>query len=254
MHNSLKLALMAIATTTATSSLPLASLMGSAALCSGILFPPASQAQTSTSGNSRTGSIVAVRNESGILLYINQPASPHSFTKQIIVKTAPPPASATDPEIESAIIESSSRHGLDPALVRAVIHAESNFAPLAVSRKGAQGLMQLMPATAAALCVTNPFDPKQNVDAGVRYLKHLVTNFGGDVPLALAAFNAGEAAVHRSRGVPNFAETHKYLQRISNFYSHGDGIALSTHSRSFATPSVRIFHDQHGVLNMSNTE
>src|SRR5258705_4370531 len=97
--------------------------------------------------------------------------------------------------MEGEIDRAASRHNVDPSLVRAVIKVESNFNPNAVSRKGAMGLMQLMPQTARQLKVTNPFDPQQNVDAGVRHLKMLMENYGGDVSLSLAAYKDGAGAV-----------------------------------------------------------
>jgi soluble lytic murein transglycosylase-like protein len=121
-------------------------------------------------------------------------------------------------EIDAAIDQAASRHNVDPNLVRAVIKVESNFNPNAVSRKGAMGLMQLMPQTARQLNVANPFDPQQNVDAGVRHLKQLMENYGGDVKLTLAAYNAGQGAVARSAGVPHFAETRNYVKRITQLY------------------------------------
>jgi hypothetical protein len=106
----------------------------------------------------------------------------------------------------------SQRHGVDPALVRAVVEVESNYEPTARSRKGAMGLMQLMPATARHYAVANPYDPQANLDAGIRHLRSLLDRF--DVRLALAAYNAGEAAVRRYGGVPPFRETRDYVARV----------------------------------------
>lgn len=111
------------------------------------------------------------------------------------------------------------RHGLDPLLVRAVIRAESNFDPKAVSPKGAAGLMQLMPETAQRYGVENRFDPAQNVAGGVRYLRDLIAMFEGDLTLALAAYNAGEGAVLKyGRRVPPYAESQQYVVRVRSFY------------------------------------
>ena len=124
-------------------------------------------------------------------------------------------------DIDSAIEQAAARHNVDPNLVRAVVKVESNFNPNAVSRKGAMGLMQLMPSTARQLKVKNPFDPEQNVDAGVRHLKQLLESYGGDIKLTLAAYNAGAGAVARSSGVPHYAETQNYVRRITNLYYGG---------------------------------
>jgi soluble lytic murein transglycosylase-like protein len=116
------------------------------------------------------------------------------------------------------LIERESRAaGLDPALVDAVVSAESAFDPRATSAAGAAGLMQLMPATAAALGVTDRYDPVQNVRAGATYLHALLERFGS-LPLAVAAYNAGPAAVERSGGVPPFAETRDYVGRVLAAY------------------------------------
>ena len=104
--------------------------------------------------------------------------------------------------------------GVDPALVKAVIQAESGFRTDATSPAGARGLMQLMPSTAASLGVSDPYDPEQNIYAGTRYLKGQLDRFGGDVEKALAAYNAGPAAVIRYDGVPPYQETQNYVQRV----------------------------------------
>jgi soluble lytic murein transglycosylase-like protein len=112
------------------------------------------------------------------------------------------------------IREIAGRHGVDADLVEAVIRVESAFNPRAVSNKGAQGLMQLMPRTASALGVRNAFDPYQNIDGGVRHLRYLLDRYPGNVSLALAAYNAGEKAVDYYRGVPPYAETTQYVHKI----------------------------------------
>jgi len=120
---------------------------------------------------------------------------------------------AIELEIEHAAI----RHNLDPNLVRAVIRAESNYRHDAVSHAGAMGLMQLMPNTAASLGVEDPFDIRQNIDGGTRYLRQLLDMFDNDLTLALAAYNAGQGNVRRHGGVPPFAETMNYIPRVKQY-------------------------------------
>ncbi len=116
---------------------------------------------------------------------------------------------------QQAIHRAAKRWHLDPGLLQAMIHAESAFNPYAVSAKGAAGLMQLMPDTAVAMGVVNVFDPQQNIDGGARYLAQLLTEFGGKVPLAAAAYNAGSLAVKKYAGIPPYPETRVYVQRVS---------------------------------------
>lgn len=139
----------------------------------------------------------------------------------------PQPATRFGEEIYGA----SQRHKLNPALVAAVVRAESAFDPNAVSHKGAQGLMQLMPATARrfGLSGKDVFEPVKNLDAGARYLSWLMDHFDGDLPRVLAAYNAGEGTVRRYGGVPPYRETRKYLARIYGFLGL-DGAALATAS------------------------
>lgn len=114
------------------------------------------------------------------------------------------------------IREAAERHGVDPALFTALVHAESAFNPQARSHAGAMGLTQLMPGTARGLGVTDPWDPKQNLDGGAKYLSQMLRQFDGDVNLALAAYNAGPGAVRRHGGIPPFTETRNYVNRINN--------------------------------------
>lgn len=121
------------------------------------------------------------------------------------------------PVVEALIEQTAGRHEVDPRLVRSVVAVESNFNPYAVSPKGAQGLMQLMPATARRFGVANSFDPAANLEAGVKYLKYLQDLFQ-DERLALAAYNAGEGAVQRHKGVPPYAETQDYVEKVRRLY------------------------------------
>jgi soluble lytic murein transglycosylase-like protein len=156
----------------------------------------------------------------------------------------------TSAEVDKAINDAAQRHGVDANLVRAIVQIESGFNPRAVSRKGAIGLMQLMPTTARSLKVDNPFDPAQNVDAGVRHLKGLLESYKGDIPLSLAAYNAGEGAVARSgNSIPPFAETREYVRRITRIY----GGALQRPWTSLGS-AVRMERDARGVLTITNTD
>jgi soluble lytic murein transglycosylase-like protein len=116
------------------------------------------------------------------------------------------------------INESCGLHGVDFALVKAIIRAESCFDPYAISSKGAEGLMQLMPETSKKLNVANPFDPHENIKGGVKYLKYLLDRFNDDLRLSLAAYNAGETTVAQVKGVPNYRETKSYVAEVLRYY------------------------------------
>ncbi len=160
----------------------------------------------------------------------------------------------TSAEVENAITQAAGRHNVDPNLVRAVIKVESNFNPRAVSPKGAMGLMQLMPGTARMLNVSNPFDPQENVDAGVRHLKSLLDNYGGDVPLSLAAYNAGAKAVARSSGVPHIAETQNYVKQITTIYANPQSLSMGIAGGGKAKAPIKVFRDGNGRLTITDTD
>ena len=130
------------------------------------------------------------------------------------------------------IIDAAGRYGIPERLVTAVIRAESGFNPRAVSRKGAQGLMQLMPSTASVLGVRNSFDPRENIEGGVRHLRGLLDRFPGNLPFAIAAYNAGEKAILAYGGVPPYPETVDYVGKVLRYY----GIDSVT-----STPEVRVY-------------
>ena len=125
-----------------------------------------------------------------------------------------------DPVIDSYIVDSCKRYSIDPLLIYAQMHQESSFKLRATSYKGASGLMQLMPGTARRFGVTSIYDPKQNIDAGVKYMRWLLNTFGGDVVLALAGYNAGEGAVMKyGNQIPPYRETQEYVRRITARYN-----------------------------------
>jgi len=118
----------------------------------------------------------------------------------------------------SIIVQAAHNHQVDPALIKAIIKAESSYNPKAISKRGAKGLMQLMPGTAKALGVEDSFNPEQNIKGGVKYFKNLVNQFNGDVKLALAAYNAGSRTVRKYRGVPPYKATKYYIKKVFQYY------------------------------------
>ena len=153
--------------------------------------------------------------------------------------------------IERIVHEAANRHNVDPALVRAVIETESNWNPSAVSRKGAVGLMQLMPTTAQRFGARDFYTPQQNVEAGVTYLKTLLERYDGNLDLALAAYNAGEGAVDRAHGIPRFRETRNYVQKVQNAYYRPGSGRLSS-GFTLRARSIRKNEDPSGRIIFTN--
>jgi len=189
-----------------------------------------------TAGQS-AAQIVTVTNPDGRRLFVNAepsallklaPAKPRAaiyLPGEVSFTGRNHPAMNIDRDGADALVrEAAERHHVDPALVRAVIETESNWNPGAMSRKGAMGLMQLIPTTAQRFGANDAFNPQQNVDAGVRYLKRLLERYNGNLDLALAAYNAGEGAVDRAHGIPSYRETRNYVQRVQDvYYRPGSG-------------------------------
>jgi len=120
---------------------------------------------------------------------------------------------------DAYISEAARKHGVSFFLIKAVIKAESDFDPRAVSRSGARGLMQIMPKTARSLGIVDPFDPRENIFGGTRYLKGLLTQFQGSLPLALAAYNAGPGKVESFNGMPRIEETRSFVRRVMQYFN-----------------------------------
>jgi soluble lytic murein transglycosylase-like protein len=178
------------------------------------------------------GQVTSYVNERGNVVFTNEQAAP----AQADAATASAGSSGTDtrraldrlatvPQVlDKIVVEAAEKHRVDPALVRALITAESNWNTGALSDKGAQGLMQLIPSTARLMGVANPFDPEQNVNGGVRYLRMLLERYNGDVTKSLAAYNEGPGAVDRFGGVPNYRETRDYVRKVtSTYYATSNG-------------------------------
>ncbi len=156
---------------------------------------------------------------SGVSHFTNVPVS---SGYEIFIKEEPGEAEenvfyATD-KYDHYILQASQRHGLDFSLIKALIKVESNFNPRAISRKGAKGLMQIMPVNFTALNISDPFSPWENIMGGSHYLKTLLTRFDGKLPLALAAYNAGPSVVDQYKRIPPYPETEDYVKKVMNYY------------------------------------
>jgi hypothetical protein len=204
--------------------------------------------------------IQAFVNSNGKVILTNLVANNASLSTPSL-RTAEAAAPDMPASLAALIDAISANHGVDAALVRAVIKTESNFNRFAVSRKGALGLMQLIPSTGRRYGVRDFFDPQQNVEGGVRYLKFLLEKFNGDLDLSLAAYNAGENLVERLGRIPAIPETQSYVQKIRAIYQRKSAPMNTSGSSTFlaatsAPEPPRIFKvvDSRGVVHFSNIE
>lgn len=161
--------------------------------------------------------------ENGVVCYTDVPVNKSDKVMKSRSTSSPSSSSIRGTSFrrnyQAIVSEKAGKYELDPSLVHAVIKTESNGNPYAISRKGAKGLMQLMPGTANDLQVRNVFDPEENIDGGTRYLRHLIDRFNGDLTLALAAYNAGPKTVEKSWSIPHIPETRDYVRKVMALYN-----------------------------------
>ena len=163
--------------------------------------------------------IYMYRDANGVLHFTNVPVS---NKYRVYIRSRPPRFNAPPgtKKFDGIIQDASRRYDLDFSLLKAIIRAESSFNPQAISRKGARGLMQIMPENFQTLDIQDPFDPKQNIMGGARYFRSLLDRYQGKVALTLAAYNAGPTAVDRYRRIPPYVETQDYVEKVLRFYKY----------------------------------
>ncbi len=154
----------------------------------------------------------------GVMHFTNTPTS-SNYKVYMRVPPTRPKLFANVASYDDVITEAAKRHGISSSLLKALIHVESYFNPKAVSSKGAMGLMQIMPENLQALDIRDPFDPWENIMGGAAYLKAMLERFSGQLPLALAAYNAGPTAVERYNAIPPYPETMRYVQKVMKFFN-----------------------------------
>ncbi|WP_136810648.1 transglycosylase SLT domain-containing protein [Desulfosediminicola flagellatus] len=165
--------------------------------------------------------VYTCRDANGSIRFTNAPSTSGCtkiYKEQRFHNSRPTTYTYSSSSYDQAIWTTGVRYNVDPFLIKAVIRAESDFNSTAVSKKGAQGLMQLMPATARELRVDNPFDPQENIDGGTRYLRQMLDIFDDNLMLSIAAYNAGPGAVKRANGVPRIPETLRYVTKVLKHY------------------------------------
>ncbi|MBI4681065.1 MAG: lytic transglycosylase domain-containing protein [Nitrospirae bacterium] len=170
--------------------------------------------------------------ENGVIHFTNTPEN--SQYKKIISESKPQPQSKKNvpntAHYHQIVRSKSAKYNVEPSLVKAVIKTESNWDAAVVSQKGAMGLMQLMPSTANDMDVRNPFNPEENIEGGIRYLRYLLNKFDGDITLALAAYNAGPKTVEKFGSIPPIPETQQYVKQVLSIYKNG--------SKSGSAPTI----------------
>ena len=197
--------------------------------------------------------IVAMIDDHGHKIYVNAPEIVAPVRGARAYRPSRSASSMPLHEVDKLVVQAAAAKQVDPKLVHSIIQVESAYDPNAVSRKGAMGLMQLIPGTAKRFGVENPFDPGQNIHGGVSYLKYLLDMFRGDVTLSLAAYNAGENSVLRYGGVPAFQETQEYVRKVNNLYG-SDFPAGEVPRKTAAPPKPGIYRhvDAQGVVHYTN--
>ena len=202
--------------------------------------------------------------ENGVLCYTDTPLNrkANRILKEKTDKTPVQRQSARSyskdaADYHSIVHEKAAVYNMDPSLIKAVIKTESNWNSKAISRKGAVGLMQLMPSTASDMIIHNPFNPEENIEGGTRYLKYLIERFNGDLTLALAAYNAGPKTVEKFGYVPPITETKQYVSRVLSLYSGRSAYAStaydSTRKENKPEPIYKIILEDGTVLFTNST-
>lgn len=183
--------------------------------------------------------------ENGVAYYTNTPSG-KAYKKFISYGHS---RNSTKPHVKNTsnynqiIYSKSKKYNIEPSLIKAVIKTESNWDPGVVSRRGAIGLMQLMPFTAKEMGVKNPFNPEENIEGGIKYLRYLLDKFNGDLTLALAAYNAGPKTIEKAGGIPHIQETQKYVKRVLSIYYND-----SSEFRGASTPIYKVVFNDNTVL------
>jgi len=204
-------------------------------------------------GSARADKIVALIDEHGHKIYVNAQDNSAGGRGAVTFRPVRAVNALPQAEVDKLVVQAAAAKQVDPKLIHSIIQVESGYDPNAVSRKGAMGLMQLIPDTAKRFGVENPFDPSQNIHGGVSYLKYLLDMFKGDVTLSLAAYNAGENSVLRNGGVPAYRETQDYVRKVNYLYG-ADALPEPPARKSTEPekPGIYRYVDEQGIVHYTN--